>query len=123
MTDAHAGPDDPRIPGGARGRGAPRRLPGLRARRAREILMTFAGWLQILVFFALVVAATRPLGVLMFRIFERGGSNRVERLFFRACGVDQKKEQTWLEYTFALLAFSAVSLAVTYAIERLQHRL
>ena len=32
--------------------------------------MTAIGWLQILVFFAAIVAVTRPLGVFMFRVFE-----------------------------------------------------
>ena len=31
------------------------------------------------------------------------------------------QEQTWQKYTFALLAFSALGVVVTYAIERLQH--
>ncbi len=36
-------------------------------------------------------------------------------------GVDPQKEQTWKQYTFALLAFSASGLIVTYLIQRLQH--
>ena len=32
--------------------------------------MTAIGWLQILVFFAAIVAVTKPLGVYMFRVFE-----------------------------------------------------
>jgi K+-transporting ATPase ATPase A chain len=85
--------------------------------------MSLVGWLQILVFFALVVAVTRPLGAYMFSVFERGKSRRLERLLFRLCGVDETKEQSWVEYAFALLAFSVVSLLVTYAIQRLQHLL
>ena len=72
--------------------------------------MSFNGWFQILVFFALVVAVTRPLGAFMFRIFEGERRPRaVERLLFRLSGVDEKSEQTWLEYAMAMLAFSAVS--------------
>jgi K+-transporting ATPase ATPase A chain len=89
--------------------------------------MTAIGWTQILVFFALVIAVTKPLGVFMFRVFE--GEKKplarvlgpVERFFFRLSGVDAKREQTWVQYAVALLVFSAVSLLVTYAIERLQH--
>ena len=32
--------------------------------------MTTIGWLQILVFFAAIIAVTKPLGVYMFRVFE-----------------------------------------------------
>jgi K+-transporting ATPase ATPase A chain len=89
--------------------------------------MTAIGWTQILVFFALIVAVSRPLGVYMFHVFE--GEKKplprvlgpVERFFFRLSGVDSAKEQTWVEYTVALLLFSALSLIVTYLIQRLQH--
>lgn len=91
--------------------------------------MTAVGWLQILVFFALIVAVARPLGVYMFRVFD--GDQKplprvlgpVERFFFRLSGVDPSREQTWVEYAVALLVFSAISLIVTYAILRLQHLL
>jgi K+-transporting ATPase ATPase A chain len=45
---------------------------------------------------------------------------RIERLAYRLCGVDAKVEQTWKQYTLALLVFSAAGLLVTYAIQRLQ---
>ncbi len=91
--------------------------------------MTSIGWLQILVFFALVVAVTPPLGAYMFRVFE--GERQplprlfgpVERALYRLGGIDGKREQTWLEYTIALLVFSAFGVVVTYLIQRLQHLL
>ena len=43
-----------------------------------------------------------------------------ERLIYRLSGVKADQEMNWREYAFALLGFSAVSLLVTYAIERLQ---
>jgi K+-transporting ATPase ATPase A chain len=81
--------------------------------------MTAIGWAQILIFFGVVLALTKPLGAFMFRVFESGGLPG-EGLLFKLCGVDPKKEQTWREYTVALLVFSAIGLLVTYAIERLQ---
>ena len=89
--------------------------------------MTAIGWLQILVFFAAIVAVTKPLGVYMFRVFEGDRQplprsfGRLERLCCRLAGVDPGKEQTWKQYAFALLVFSAVGLVVTYLIQRLQH--
>ena len=88
--------------------------------------MTGIGWLQILVFFAAIVAVTKPLGVYMFRVFEgeRAPLPRVlggfERLLYRLSGVDPKREQTWKQYAFALLAFSAIGVLVTYFLQRTQ---
>ena len=56
--------------------------------------MTAIGWIQILVFFALVVAVTPPLGLYMFRVFE--GERQplprllgpIERALYRAGGID-----------------------------------
>jgi len=88
--------------------------------------MTFNGWLQIIVFFLLVVAVTKPLGVYMFRVFEGDKQplartlGRVERGLLRLCGLKQPKEQTWLQYTVAMVVFSAMGLIVTYLIQRAQ---
>ncbi|HTE52840.1 MAG TPA: potassium-transporting ATPase subunit KdpA [Kofleriaceae bacterium] len=89
--------------------------------------MTSIGWIQILVFAALILAITRPLGVYLHRVFE--GDHQplprvlgpLERLLYRLSGVDRRAEQTWLQYTVALLIFSALGVVVTYAIQRLQH--
>src|SRR5207253_4373441 len=86
--------------------------------------MTAAGWLQIAVFLAAVLAIAWPLGRFMFRVFEGPPLlPRVERWLFKLCGVDPAREQTWVQYTVSLLAFSAVTMAITYAIERLQAHL
>ncbi len=44
-----------------------------------------------------------------------------ERLIYKLCGVNAEKEMNWREYAIAALGFSAVTLVLTYAIERLQH--
>src|SRR5580704_4253505 len=88
--------------------------------------MTFNGWLQIIVFFTLILAVTVPLGAHLFRVFE--GSRQplprllgpVERLCYWLGGVDPTREQSWLEYALALLVFSAFGMLITYALERLQ---
>ena len=88
--------------------------------------MSLNGWLQILLFIGVVILVTRPLGVFMFRVFEGKEQplprvlGAVERFLLKLCGVDGKREQTWVQYAFALLAFSAISLLVTYLIQRLQ---
>ncbi|MBC8134103.1 MAG: potassium-transporting ATPase subunit KdpA [Deltaproteobacteria bacterium] len=91
--------------------------------------MTATGLVQALVFLAAIVAVTKPLGVFMFRVFESGHPplprvfGRMERLVYRLSGVDPTKEQDWKQYTFALLAFSALGMLVTYVILRTQHLL
>jgi potassium-transporting ATPase potassium-binding subunit len=90
--------------------------------------LTANGWIQILAFFGVIVAVTPPLGAFLYRVLEgeshflRRPLGWLERLALRASGGDGP-EQTWQTYTLALLAFSAFTLLVTYAIQRLQHLL
>ena len=87
--------------------------------------MTVNGWIQILFFFAAILAVTRPLGAFMHRVLEGGDHllkrplGWLERLVYRLGGVDWH-EQSSRAYAAALLAFSAFTLLVTYAIQRLQ---
>jgi K+-transporting ATPase ATPase A chain len=89
--------------------------------------MTVNGWIQILLFAAMIFAITKPLGSYMYRVFEgdRQPLSRlfgaIERLLYKLCGVDSKQQQDWKQYTLAMLVFSAITLLVTYGIERLQH--
>jgi len=91
--------------------------------------MTLIGWFQILPFSAVILALTKPIGVWMFRIFEGDRQplprffGPIERFLYRLCGVNPKEQQDWKQYALALLLFSVIPLLVTYAIERLQHRL
>jgi K+-transporting ATPase ATPase A chain len=77
--------------------------------------------LKILVYFALILAVAKPLGVYMARLFTREKTYAVERAIYRLGGIDETTEQSWSAYTIAMLVFSAVTLFLTYAIERLQH--
>ena len=89
--------------------------------------MTFNGWLQILIFFALVLAVTKPLGVFMARLFndERTFLHPIlrplERLLYHVTGVDEAQEMRWTQYAAAMLLFSFVSMLVLYAMQRLQN--
>ncbi|HXY38369.1 MAG TPA: potassium-transporting ATPase subunit KdpA [Vicinamibacteria bacterium] len=87
--------------------------------------MTVQGWVQILLFFLSILAVTVPLGIFMHRVLE-GESHFLkrplgwlERLVYRLGGVDGQ-EQSWQRFTLGLLAFSAFTMLVTYAIQRLQ---
>ncbi|HRJ59838.1 MAG TPA: potassium-transporting ATPase subunit KdpA [Azospirillaceae bacterium] len=88
--------------------------------------MTVTGWMQILLFVALVAALTRPLGGFMTRVFN-GERNfltpalaPVERGLYRLAGVDEKAEQHWTVYAVSMLLFSAAGLLLLYAMQRTQ---
>jgi K+-transporting ATPase ATPase A chain len=91
--------------------------------------MTANGWLQILLFFGLLLAITKPLGVYMARVLEREKTfadrlfNPMERLLYRITGIDESHEMGWKEYSIAMLLFSAVTMLLTYALQRLQTHL
>jgi potassium-transporting ATPase potassium-binding subunit len=88
--------------------------------------MTSIGWIQILLYAVVIFAVTKPIGIYMFRIFEgeRQPMPRffgpMERWIYRLCEVDPKAQQDWKQYALALLVFSAITLLVTYALQRLQ---
>jgi K+-transporting ATPase ATPase A chain len=88
--------------------------------------MTANGWLQFALFSAILLATVRPVGTFMARVLEGERTwltpvlRPLERLIYKLCGVNAEHEMNWREYAFALLGFSAVSLLLTYGIERLQ---
>jgi len=89
--------------------------------------MTANGWFQIFLYLGAVLLLTKPMGVFLYRVFERKGTfldfvlRPIEKLIYRASGVDEDKEMSWKQYGVAMLLFSGVSLILLYAIERLQH--
>jgi potassium-transporting ATPase potassium-binding subunit len=91
--------------------------------------MTINGWLQILFFFLIILAITKPLGVFMTRVFKRERTfldpilRPIERLIYRLTGVNEDREMRWTEYAVAMLLFSIVSMIVLYALQRLQYYL
>lgn len=91
--------------------------------------MSVPGLVQIVVFLALLLALTKPLGGFMARVFtgERTFVSPVlgpiERAIYRICGVDETREQRWTVYAAALLLFNLVGLLMTYGILRIQHLL
>ena len=88
--------------------------------------MTAIGWLQAIVFFLIILALTKPLGLYMARVFagERTWLSPVfvpfEKLIYRICGVREDEEMTWYVYALSMLAFSVISLAYLYVLLRTQ---
>ena len=46
--------------------------------------------------------------------------NPIERLIYRVCGIDQRREQRWNTYAMSMLAFSVISVLGVYVVLRLQ---
>ena len=88
--------------------------------------MTFAGWSQIALTLALVLAAAIPLSRLIDAVYA-GRRNYLspvlgplENGFYRLAGVDPAREQSWLLYTMSMLAFSLAGFASLYGLQRFQ---
>ena len=88
--------------------------------------MTANGWLQILIYIAIVIALAKPIGVFMTHVFDGERTflhpvlGPIERVLYRLTGVDEKREMHWTEYAVAMLLFSIVSLVLLYLLQRLQ---
>ena len=88
--------------------------------------MTANGVLQIVIYFAIIAALTKPMGVFMARLFagERTFLHPVlrplERLCYKLVGVKKDTEQRWTQYVASILAFSLFSVIFVYLLQRLQ---
>jgi K+-transporting ATPase ATPase A chain len=88
--------------------------------------MTAIGWIQIILYCAIVLALVRPLGWYMTRVFngERTFLSPVLRPIevgiYWVGGVDERREQHWLTYTVAMLLFHVGGFLIIYALMRLQ---
>ena len=87
--------------------------------------MTANGWLQIAFLILAVLAVTKPLGIYLVAVYE--GRVRwlapVERVLYRAAGIDPNQDQHWTVYSGSMLIFSLASMLLTYAVLRMQHLL
>ena len=88
--------------------------------------MTAIGWIQILLYCAIIVVLVKPLGWYMTRVFNGERTflspllRPVEVAIYWIGGVDEKREQHWLTYTVAMLLFHVGGFLILYALMRLQ---
>jgi len=88
--------------------------------------MTLFGWIQILLFCAILIASVIPLGWYMTRVFNGEWTpltpvlRPIEQALYWAGGVDPKREQHWLTYAVAMLLFNVGGLLILYGLLRLQ---
>jgi potassium-transporting ATPase potassium-binding subunit len=88
--------------------------------------MTIIGWIQILLYCAIVVALVKPLGAYMTHVFKGERTwlspvlRPVERAIYWAAGVDEAREQSWLMYAVGMLLFHVGGFLILYALLRFQ---
>jgi K+-transporting ATPase ATPase A chain len=88
--------------------------------------MTVIGWIQIILFCAILVALVKPLGGYMTRVFNGERTflspilRPVEAGVYWIGGVDERREQHWLTYTVAMLFFHVGGFLILYALMRFQ---
>jgi len=88
--------------------------------------MTVIGWVQILLYCAIIVAIVPFLGAYMTRVFSNERTflspilRPVEVAIYRIAGVDERHEQHAVTYTVGMLLFHVGGLFILYALMRLQ---
>jgi K+-transporting ATPase ATPase A chain len=91
--------------------------------------VSWQGYAQLALYFAILIALVKPLGGYMARVYEGEPTllgkvfGPVERVFYRLCGVpadEAAREMKWTAYAAAMLLFNGLGIVVVYAIQRLQ---
>ena len=87
--------------------------------------MSANGYLQLAFYVVVLLALAKPLGAYMADVYEGKGlairiGGGVERLFYRAGGVDSESEMRWTEYAIAMLVFNLLGGLAVYGLQRLQ---
>ena len=88
--------------------------------------MTVNSYLQIGIYFVVLVLLVKPLGLYMARVYQGESTfldrpiRPLERLCYRLIGVNPQDEMDWKTYAIALLVFSAISVLVVYLLQRVQ---
>jgi potassium-transporting ATPase potassium-binding subunit len=91
--------------------------------------MTANSWLQLAVYFGVLLALVRPLGWYMARVYQNQPCGLdwafgwLERLIYRIGGVDPKHEMNWKVYAVAMLLFKLAGYVFLYVLLRAQHLL
>jgi len=88
--------------------------------------MTLIGWIQILIYCAIIIAITPVLGGYMTKVFNGERTflspvlHPVEVVIYKIAGVDERREQGWLTYTVGMLLFHLGGFLILYVLMRLQ---
>lgn len=88
--------------------------------------ITANGWLQLFIYFGVLLALVKPLGSYMALVYEGKRTflspivGWLERGFYKVSGINPEEEMGWRSYSLAMIIFSFFSFLGLYAILRLQ---
>src|SRR5512141_2677162 len=88
--------------------------------------MTASGLLQIVLYMVVLIALAKPLGAYMARVYEGESTfldrllGPIERLIYRASGIQPEVEMNWKTYAVAMLIFNLFGLLLVYVLQRIQ---
>ena len=91
--------------------------------------MNGSEWLQTIVFFIVLLAMTKPLGVYMSHVYQSEHTflspflEPCEKLLYHICGVNQHEEMDWKRYAASMLLLNLALFAALFIILLLQHLL
>lgn len=88
--------------------------------------MTVIGWLQILVYFVVLLLCVKPLGSYMARVFQGERTflspvlSPLEKFLYRLSEVKAEEEMDWKAYTIAVLVFNFIGILVLFVLQIFQ---
>ena len=88
--------------------------------------MTANSWMQIALYFVVLLLCAKPLGDFMARVYEGDiptwlrWLTPLERGLYKFCGVKSQDEMNWKSYAAATLLFNLVGVIFVYALQRAQ---
>lgn len=91
--------------------------------------MTLVGTLQIIIYYLIILALTKPFGVFLTRVYNGESTfldlfgRPAERLIYKLTKVDPSQEMNWKKYAVSVTGFSLVSTIGLYAILRMQDKI
>jgi K+-transporting ATPase ATPase A chain len=91
--------------------------------------MSGSALLQIGLYLAVLILSVKPLGWYMARVYEGQPCGLgwavgwLERLIYRACGIDPSEEMSWATYAKAMLIFNFLGFLAVYVLQRAQYLL
>ncbi len=90
------------------------------------ILMNIYDWLQVIAYFAVLIALVKPLGAFMARVYQGERTflmhilGPVEKLIYRTAGINAEEEMDWKRYAKAMLVFTLLGFLAVYGLQRIQ---
>ncbi|MEX1828437.1 potassium-transporting ATPase subunit KdpA [Luteibacter sp. CQ10] len=88
--------------------------------------MSTNDWIQIAVYFVVLLALVKPVGSYMALVFDDSPNRvtrfgaRVERVVYRLSGVDPRQDMSWKTYALAMLCFNVMGMLAVYLLQRAQ---